>query len=53
MTNPTEIASGHIKFLSQVYQLLGDQKIDILIDYPNRAHRSIIFTIAQQEGLVL
>ncbi len=53
MTNPTEIAQCHIKFLSHVYQSLGDQKIDLLIDYPNRKHRPIIFTIAQQEGVML
>jgi predicted nucleotidyltransferase len=48
-----EIAKSHIQFLSQIYQTLGEQKIDVLIDYPSMMHRPLIYTIAMQQGLIL
>jgi predicted nucleotidyltransferase len=47
------IAKSHIQFLSQIYQALGEQKIDILIDYPNMTYRPLIYTIAEQQGVML
>jgi predicted nucleotidyltransferase len=53
LVDTAKIAKSHIQFLSQVYQALGEQKIDVLIDYPNMLHRPLIYTLAEQQGLIL
>ena len=53
ISNPSEIARSHIQFLSEVRRELGEQKIDVLIDYPKRTANEAIFTIAQREGILL
>jgi predicted nucleotidyltransferase len=53
MTDALEIAKAHILFLAQVYQSLGQQKIDLLIDYPSKKQRPIIFDIAKNQGVLL
>jgi hypothetical protein len=39
--------------LSQIYNRLGEQKVDVLIDYPGRLSHPPIFRVAQQEGILL
>ncbi len=53
MTDPAEIARAHTRFLSRIYARLGEQKLDILIDYPGRQSRAPIFDLARQTGVVL
>ncbi len=53
MSDPARIARAHTRFLSSVYALLGEQKIDVLIDYPARKQRPAIFDLARQQGVVL
>jgi predicted nucleotidyltransferase len=52
-TDPTLIAQAHLRFLAQLYAQLGEQKIDVLIDYPARQHDLPIFRIAREQGVVL
>ena len=52
-TDPSAIAKAHTRFLGAVYASLGEQKLDVLIDYPGRTHRPPIFNLAHQEGIVL
>jgi hypothetical protein len=52
-TDPTAIAQSHTRFLASVYSLLGEQKLDLLIDYPGRQHRPPILDIARREGVEL
>jgi hypothetical protein len=37
----------------KLQQLLGEQKIDMLIDYPSRQNYPAIFSIAERAGLPL
>ena len=53
MTDSTEIAKAHIAFLTFVYAQLGEQKIDVLIDYPTKQNKPAIFNVAKTEGIVL
>jgi predicted nucleotidyltransferase len=52
-TDPAAIAKAHTRFVGAVYARLGEQKLDVLIDYPGRTYRPPIFNVAQQEGVVL
>jgi len=51
--DPTAIAQAHTRFLASVYARLGEQKLDLLIDYPGRQHRPPIFDVARREGVEL
>jgi predicted nucleotidyltransferase len=42
-----------ISFLTQLQMKLGEQKIDVLLDYPSRKHRPPIFAIARNTGILL
>ena len=53
MSDPNEIAKAHTRFLSDVYARLGEQKLDVLIDFPGRQSRASIFEIARREGIAL
>lgn len=53
LTDPEMIARAHTRFLSQVYVQLGEQKVDVLIDYPTRHIDSAIYAEARQTGVVL
>lgn len=53
LQDAAEIARAHTRFLSQVYAALGEQKVDVLIDYPARQTRPPIFEVAHQQGVVL
>ena len=53
LTDPADIAKAHTRFLSQIYTRLGEQKVDVLIDYPGRLSHPPIFQVALQEGILL
>ena len=53
LTDPADIAKAHTRFLSQIYNRLGEQKVDVLIDCPGRRSYPPIFQVAQDEGIVL
>ncbi|MDP2829655.1 MAG: nucleotidyltransferase domain-containing protein [Sulfuricellaceae bacterium] len=47
------IARTEIAFLTKIQMKLGEQKIDVLLDYPSRKTRQPIFFIAKQTGVLL
>ena len=47
------LARTEISFLSKIQTKLGEQKIDVLLDYPSRKTRPPIFSIARQTGVLL
>lgn len=51
--DPAEIARAHTRFLARIYARLGEQKLDVLIDFPGRQSRPPIFDIARREGIAL
>jgi hypothetical protein len=53
LTDPAQIARAHSRFLAQVYGALGEQKIDVLIDYPQHKQQLPIYLAARQKGVVL
>jgi predicted nucleotidyltransferase len=53
MIDAAQIAKAHHRFLSQVYAHLGEQRIDLLIDYMARQQRMPIYEIAHVQGVVL
>ena len=48
MTHSDAIAKAHLAFLTLVYAQLGEQKIDVLIDYPTRQNKPTTFNVAKQ-----
>ena len=48
-----EIVRAELAFLTKLKMKLGEQKIDVLVDYPTRHHTPPIFTIAKQTGIQL
>jgi len=44
---------AEITLLTQLQNKLGEQKIDILLDYPSLRSRPPIFAIAKQTGILL
>ena len=52
-TDADTLARSEISFLSRVQMRLGEQKIDVLLDYPSRKTRAPIFSIARQTGVLL
>ena len=48
-----EIVRSEIAFLARVKMKLGEQKIDLLVDYPERKNRPAIFEIAARTGVPL
>ena len=53
LNDPADIARAHIRFLAKLYTEIGEQKIDVLLDYPNRKIQLPIFEIALKQGIVL
>ncbi len=53
LTDPAQIARAHSRFLAQVYASMGEQKMDVLIDYPPRQQELPVYRIAREQGLVL
>ena len=47
------IARSEITFLTKIQMKMGEQKIDVLLDYPSRKNRPPIFSIAKQTGILL
>lgn len=39
LRDPARVARAHTRFLSNLYARLGEQKVDVLIDYPKRQQR--------------
>ena len=52
-TDADTLARSEISFLSRVQTRLGEQKIDVLLDYPSRKTRPPILSIARQTGVLL
>ncbi|MCH4563017.1 nucleotidyltransferase domain-containing protein [Halomonas sp. EGI 63088] len=53
MTDVDEIVRAEIQFQVKVQQRLGEQKIDLLIDYPGRGEHPPIFAVAERTGVPL
>ena len=53
LNDPADLARAHIRFLAKLYIELGEQKIDVFLDYPNRKIQLPIFEIALKQGIVL
>jgi hypothetical protein len=53
LSDAEQILRSEIDFQVQVQQALGEQRIDLLIDYPGRRVRPPIFEIAEQTGVPL
>lgn len=53
LTEPLDIVRAHHRFVAKVYEFLGEQKLDVLIDYPTRQTNPPIFDIARAQGVVL
>ena len=49
-TNVSEIVKAELALLTKLKMKLGEQQIDVLVDYPTRQHTPAIFTIARQTG---
>ncbi len=47
------LVRAELHFLVQVKSKIGEQKIDLLLDYPSRRHRPPIFDIARATGVPL
>jgi len=47
------IVRAEIAFLAKTQMKLGEQKIDVLLDYPSRKNYPPIFAIAKQIGILL
>lgn len=47
------IARAEIVLLAKIQMKMGEQKIDVLLDYPSRKIRPPIFSIARQTGILL
>ncbi len=55
-TNQSDIAKvvqQELAFVTKLKMKLGDQKIDVLVDYPARRYTPPIFSIAKQTGIRL
>lgn len=47
------IARAEVSFQTKIQTKLGEQKIDVLLDYPSRKTRPPIFYVAKQTGILL
>lgn len=47
------IMRAEIALLTKLQMKLGEQKIDVLLDYPSRKERPPIFGVAMQTGILL
>jgi hypothetical protein len=53
LVDAAEISKSHTRFLAKLYAELGEQKIDVIIDYPTRTIELPIFEIALEQGIIL
>lgn len=53
MTDIEEIVRAEIDFQIQVQGAIGEQKIDLIVDYPGRGEHPPIFEIAERTGIRL
>lgn len=53
LTDPALIAQAHLRFVAKLYTQLGEQKIDVLIDYPSRQVDLPIYQVAREQGVLL
>ena len=53
LNDPALIAAAHIRFVSRLYREMGEQKIDLLIDYPGRRQHLPIYDVARAQGVRL
>ena len=53
LSDPAQIARAHSRFLAQVYARLGEQKLDVLIDYPHSQQQLPVYQVARETGVVL
>ena len=53
LSEPSQAVRAEIEFLADVKTQIGDQKIDVLVDYPGRHHRPEILEIARETGVIL
>lgn len=49
----TTIVRSELALLTKLQMKLGEQRIDVLVDYPSRKYTPPIFTIAKQTGVRL
>lgn len=47
------LTRAEISFLTKLQMKLGEQKIDVLLDYPSRKTHPPIFSIAKKTGVLL
>lgn len=52
-SDPDLISHAHTRFLALLYGRLGEQKIDVLVDYPGRQFHPSVYAVARQEGVRL
>ena len=53
LVDVAEISKAHARFLAKLYAELGEQKIDVVIDYPSRTVQLPIFALALEQGIIL
>ena len=53
LTAPEQLVQARTQFLAMVHMLLGEQKIDVLIDFPSRQSRAPIYALAYASGVLL
>ena len=47
------VTRAEVTFLTKLQMKMGEQKIDVLLDYPSRQNRPPIYSIAKQSGILL
>jgi hypothetical protein len=52
-TDVTRIVKIELTFMVKLQMQLGEQKIDVLVDYPSRKVTPPIFEVAKQTGILL
>ena len=53
LSDVAAIVRAELAFLTKLKMQLGEQKIDVLVDYPTRHYTPPIFRIARQTGVLL
>lgn len=51
--DPATVSRAHTHFLARLNARLGEQKIDVLVDYPGRTRHPAIYDIARRDGVLL
>lgn len=50
LANADDAMVAEVALWSELQQRLGEQRIDILVDYPTKRHRSPIYRVARERG---